>query len=1096
MMVARARAVALLMCSVLSGCGGEPAQLSSAASARMNAAAGAVGQFDFVAAEAEFRALSKEYPADRLLRFDAALARMNQSSEGAQDAALLEFQQLMREEPSDLRATYCAGLCLLYLGRSAESAPLFETCVKRSPTDAYAAYFLGQSYDTLSDPAKALPWFQKSAELAPNLKSAWLGVQRCARRTRDEAVAEFALATFEALLDNPRALSAEFKYTRLGPLGVVALPAEVRGASSAQKDVDALFAAAEPLVIEDESATELRWSRDPRAHAVTVDLNLDGLQDLILLRAFANEGTDLPPNAVLLANNRGTFTLDRAHPAAAVTSVNALLVGDIDNDSRTDLYFCRDSANICLMAEDDGTYRDAAAEMQVRGSGAPTVDGALADLDHDGDLDLFLVHSAGLNELLSNNADGSFRALGANEGLAFDTRPSRQVLVIDIDRDRDADIIVLKENAPHEVWLNDRVWKWTKATAFDAFASMPAEAVVGIEDFSNAARSLVTLGAEGIARFDVATKAREFVGAQGRDAGFRVLTVRDVDGDGRSEIVEQHAAKTTLRDPALQLLAEVMTPDGTLSSFLLPLSATHGDSLLYLRAGEAPMLAKPGKGRLQFAALRLSGRDDPSQSMRSNASGLGATFAARVNESWTGGTTLRTSSSAGQSLAPVSFGLGIASSADFVEIEWSDGVMQTERAITAGEVADIVETQRQLSSCPVLFAFNGTRMEFVTDLLGVGGLGYLLEPGVYSEPRPREVFVLPEGALVPALDGTLCVALAEPMEESCMLDTVELAAIDLPQGWNIAPDERLGIFGAAPTGELVAWRHAWLPMSNDALLECDGVAATLPAHDRRFIGRLASEHTIELPFATDITQIDDPWLIIDGWVEYPYCQTMFAAWQAGAKFRAPSLEARGADGVWKELVAEWGYPAGMPRRMALPIPKSALPPSCTALRMRTNIEVYFDCVQLIAREALPAARVELEMVTATLSNPGFATRSTLEQARPYYDHASPQPLWDCRFQRGLYTAFGSVQPLLAVEDDALVVFGPGEEVACAFAQPTEPQASGVTRRFILTTHGWCKDMDLFTRDGETIEPLPSKALLSARARQLMEDSRTRQMGGR
>ena len=124
----------------------------------------------------------------------------------------------------------------------------------------------------------------------------------------------------------------------------------------------------------------------------------------------------------------------------------------------------------------------------------------------------------------------------------------------------------------------------------------------------HAARSLVTLGAEGIARFEVATKAREFVGAQGRDAGFRVLTVRDVDGDGRSEIVEQHAAKTTLRDPALQLLAEVMTPDGTLSSFLLPLSATHGDSLLYLRAGEAPMLAKPGKGK-DFEQGKLSLED-------------------------------------------------------------------------------------------------------------------------------------------------------------------------------------------------------------------------------------------------------------------------------------------------------------------------------------------------------------------------------------------------------------------------------------------------------------------------------------------------------
>ena len=31
------------------------------------------------------------------------------------------------------------------------------------------------------------------------------------------------------------------------------------------------------------------------------------------------------------------------------------------------------------------------------------------------------------------------------------------------------------------------------------------------------------------------------------------------------------------------------------------------------------------------------------------------------------------------------------------------------------------------------------------------------------------------------------------------------------------------------------------------------------------------------------------------WIEYPYSQTMFASWQAGASWDAPTLEARGAD---------------------------------------------------------------------------------------------------------------------------------------------------------------------------------------------------------
>jgi hypothetical protein len=34
----------------------------------------------------------------------------------------------------------------------------------------------------------------------------------------------------------------------------------------------------------------------------------------------------------------------------------------------------------------------------------------------------------------------------------------------------------------------------------------------------------------------------------------------------------------------------------------------------------------------------------------------------------------------------------------------------------------------------VLFAFGGTTTRFVTDILGVGGIGFFEQPGVYSAP--------------------------------------------------------------------------------------------------------------------------------------------------------------------------------------------------------------------------------------------------------------------------------------------------------------------------------------------------------------------------
>ena len=216
-----------------------------------------------------------------------------------------------------------------------------------------------------------------------------------------------------------------------------------------------------------------------------------------------------------------------------------------------------------------------------------------------------------------------------------------------------------------------------------------------------------------------------------------------------------------------------------------------------------------------------------------------------------------------------------------------------------------------------------------------------------------------------------------------------------------------------------------------------------------------------------------PVLLIDGWIEYPYAQTVFAAWQAGAAYEAPTLEARDRQGRWHVVAPQFGYPAGMPRQMALPLPP--LPAGATALRLRTSQEIYWDRIAVVYAEPLPDARRRvLPMRAARLVSDGFAKRTTGPQRLPHYDDDARAPLDDTRHQRGWYTEFGHIDPLVADEDHAVAIFGPGEAVVLDFAAPSSSAPDGWTRRVVLELRGWCKDMDLYTLDGETIEPLPGK----------------------
>jgi hypothetical protein len=193
------------------------------------------------------------------------------------------------------------------------------------------------------------------------------------------------------------------------------------------------------------------------------------------------------------------------------------------------------------------------------------------------------------------------------------------------------------------------------------------------------------------------------------------------------------------------------------------------------------------------------------------------------------------------------------------------------------------------------------------------------------------------------------------------------------------------------------------------------------------------------------------------------------------------------------VAPEFGYPAGMPRRMTLPLP--ALPRDTVALRLHTTQEIYWDRLSVIYSEPAPDVVVRpAGLAAATVRGAGFAHRTTGPQRTPHYDYARRVPLLDTRHPRGWYSRFGPVGPLVEDDDDAVAIIGPGEDVLLEFDAPDTPPPAGWTRRVVLDAKGWCKDMDLYTKDGETVAPLPGED--SAARRALHAQFNTRYEGGR
>ena len=1038
---------------VLASCGDSGA-ISVDAVAENDRGVALMGQYEYAAAEEAFADVVAGEPGWLDARVNLAIATLNRQNEGDERLALEILASVLADDADHARALYTSAILHLYLGEAEPATAALQRATELDAQDAYAAYFLGQSLLQAGDYAGAAERFLASLELDPYLRSAyWAGSQALRRVGRDDEATQL-LTDYQRFETNPAARLAGFSYARMGPKAQ-ALAVSPAAPAATPKPAGSLFG--EPMRIAD-------WTDGP-ATISTADIDGDGAQDLVLTAGQSPQ--------VLLGDGTGSFVPAPEHPLAAATDAHASLWGDIDDDGLIDALFCGPKGAHHWQQTELGTWTHAQTLDQ------PCTAAALADADHDGDLDILVTGEGGF-ELFNNNRDGTFRRLAAGRGLQGGA--GRQIAVVDLDSDRDLDILVVNENPPHDIWENELTWAYGPLQGLDDLRGTPLAAVTVIDADADGHREIYGVGPEGLQRWrydgvswSASTISTDFA------ADATTLDAADFDGDQRIDLLIAGGNGWSIVEPGTgsALASTTATISAAATVALQP-----GTGPAVATVGDHVAVAPRGHGRFPFLALTLTGRSEAEQ-MRSNASGIGTLAKVRAQGRWTVFDAVDTHSGPGQSASPLHVGLGGHSQADFVALVWSDGVTQTELDLAAGERHVVEETQRQLASCPVLFAWDGAEFAFVSDMLGGAALGYLasVEAGkpLYAPPRPVESYLLDPARLMPR-DGRYQLKLAEPMEENVYLDAARLTVYDLPPGWDMVLDERLAIGGAPATGEPIYFRRVMTPrrVVNDA---GDDVTALATAKDRqapppgpldhRFIGLLAADRSLTLEFDAPLPEAAV--LVADGWIEFPYSQTVFAAWQAGASYRPPTLEARAADGTWRTVQTAFGYPAGMPRTMAYRLPE--LPAGTSALRLTSNMEIYWDRLRIVQEEPPPQDGlevVELAPLAATVARTGFAKRTTGSQRLPDYDYGNRSTYWDAKVPRGFYTTLGDALPLAADVDGALAIFGSGEEAHLEFPAVPRP-ANGGKRYFGVRFHGWAKDMDPYTAHGRTVGPLPALA---------------------
>ena len=932
------------------------------------------------------------------------------------------------------------------------------------------------------------------------------------------------------------------KYSRAeeSPLAVQKVPAEID-----VKFVDVTKEAG--IVARIGAQTAGSAARRLAPGACFLDYDNDGNIDLLL----ADNGTQ---GGMALYHNLGngkfedmtkSAGLDRYGPAISCTA------GDYDNDGFADLAVSLGNFVLLLHNEKNGTFKDVTQQAGITfehhftRDGRPFTDAAdimglvFIDYDHDGDLDLYVTQSippiqdeigapmvpldgeteddilppsSWTNEMWRNNGNGTFTNVTKSTGLGAAGLYTSAV-GSDYNNDRAVDIVAvgggvdLFENPREGPFKHRRLGRERQRQGVQSVAildfdhdgwmdvALTHEGAPGVSLWRNDQGKNVDVvrlpvvdwvRAYGVVAFDYDNDGWVDLAAVGetKDGRGEVRLFRNLGPDGWKDVsADVGLDKIQLKEPRA-IIAGDYDNDGAV------------DLLITQNHGPAVLLRNVGGNKNNSLRLALKGLND-------NKSAIGTkveVFSDGIRQKFE---VYGSSGYLGQNSPYLTIGLGSAKQADVVRLLWPTGVLQDETEVAANKFQTITELDRRGSSCPTLFAWDGTRYGLVGDMLGAGVVGHWVaaRDGTVERniPRPTEAIKIERSALR-LRDGKFSFRFMEPLEESVYLDEAKLLAVDHPAEYEVYPNEYFASSPPYPAFKVVFSDKkdarppagAWDEHGHDVL-------PSLLAHkyfgDFKVLPFLGFAETHSLVLDLGEAYRGGPlWLLMHGEVEYFSANSMYAADQAGLQPIAPYVEALDDKGRWIRVVDDLGFPAGGARTMTADL-SGKLPVGTRRIRLTTNLQIYWDGI-LISRTAQGGAGAplagastrgsfthgrgarasisSLPIVRAQLSFHGFPLK--IEDSPPgnvkyVYEKASATGPYTR--PAGAYTRYGDVLPLLTSTDDKFVVFGSGDEVALDFDPSTLPALPrGWVRDYFFVANGYEKDMDFYAYRGDSVDPMP------------------------
>ena len=729
------------------------------------------------------------------------------------DEGLIAFQRVLKIDPNDVVTNINVGQIYSQQRKYPEGIAAFRLALAAEPYNATALYSLGQALMRAGQREEGQNVTERFKQLRERGSATTVGNNYLEQGRYAEAVA--STGAERELVDRtlPAVTFAD------GTAGALSGSADVPPGPAATVPTSSIFG---------RQFKAGSWSDASRQEvaaafggSVTVfDMDGDGSLDLFWLAASAQR---------LFRGAGGKFTDVTNQSGALAAKVSGTPVGavagDFDNDGKPDLFVIRDGSLSLYHNEGGGKFADVTAAAGIPAYPFLPSSVAFVDLDHDGDLDIFVTGAADLSQspkgaavfpgdfagapnlLLRNDANGKFTDITAAAKLNS-VGHAVAVIPTDFNNRRDMDLLVINYDKAPALYSNQRDGTFRNVSPdvglnIEGHWSCAAAGDLNKDGFTD----FFFGRTDGPGLFVISDGKEKFktAAAPASSEGARVAQFLDYDNDGLLDSV-------MLTDKGLRIFRNVGdgwmdASEGAVSRDLAVGPAASGagrlfaagdldndgdtDILLLSPSGGLRVGRNDGGNRNHSLRIKLSGKV-------SNRSSVGAKIEARA------GSLIQKleTSSASPAAAPADliFGLGMRTTADAVRVIWPAGIVQaeTEIAKTAnGNTANpsnsfvtlnVTELDRKPSSCPYLYTWNGERFEFITDFMGGGEMGYLEEPGRYNKPDPVE-YVRIRGDQLKERNGRYELRVTNELEEAVFADRFQLIAVDHPQVVEVYPNE-------------------------------------------------------------------------------------------------------------------------------------------------------------------------------------------------------------------------------------------------------------------------------------------------------------------